>query len=144
MIANGVHTYSTKIEASHLDTFGHVNHATYLVILEQARWDILEELGIGFHRIQREKIGPVILEARIRYLRELTYGDEIKIESRFSSRENRVGKVVQEMFRADGELAARAEITFGLIDLKARKLVDPSNDWARLFNSLDADHSKPG
>ena len=36
-----VHEYALVIREQHLDTFGHVNNAKYLEILEEARWDLI-------------------------------------------------------------------------------------------------------
>lgn len=33
-----IHEYPVVIREHHLDTFGHVNNAAYLDILEEARW----------------------------------------------------------------------------------------------------------
>ena len=34
-----VFTYPLLIKETYLDTFGHVNNATYLTLFEEARWD---------------------------------------------------------------------------------------------------------
>ena len=62
---------SMMIKEHHLDTFGHVNNATYLQILEQARWELLNTHGFGLETIQRLQLGPVILECNIKFIREL-------------------------------------------------------------------------
>jgi acyl-CoA thioester hydrolase len=53
------------IRESHLDTFGHVNNATYLSLFEQARWDLIEAGGYGLRVIRQTGLGPVVLEAKI-------------------------------------------------------------------------------
>lgn len=55
----------------HLDTFGHVNNASYLEILEEARWDLITRNGYGLDAVRRLGIGPVVLEAHLRFVREL-------------------------------------------------------------------------
>ena len=45
-----VHDYQLVIREQHLDTFGHVNNAKYLEILEEARWDLITGNGYGLMR----------------------------------------------------------------------------------------------
>jgi acyl-CoA thioester hydrolase len=56
---------------SHIDTFGHVNNAAYLEILEEARWDLITRNGYGLDEVQRRRIGPIVLDVHLRFVREL-------------------------------------------------------------------------
>ena len=38
---NPIYEYEKTILEQHLDTFGHVNNAAYLVLYEEARWDFI-------------------------------------------------------------------------------------------------------
>src|SRR5678815_336967 len=66
-----LHEKTIVISEAHLDSFGHVNNARYLELLEQARWDLITERGHGIDVIRRTRSGPTILEINIRFLREL-------------------------------------------------------------------------
>jgi thioesterase III len=67
-----VFKYQVLIKEHHLDTFGHVNNATYLALLEEARWELLNAHGFGLNAIREQAMGPVILECHIKFLKELT------------------------------------------------------------------------
>ncbi len=41
------HEYQLLIHEGHLDSFGHVNNATYLNLFEEARWDWITARGYG-------------------------------------------------------------------------------------------------
>ena len=56
------HEYRTLVKERHLDSFGHVNNAQYLVLFEEARWDRSTSAGYGMHLVQRKGIGSVILQ----------------------------------------------------------------------------------
>ena len=62
---NLVFTFEKMITEIHLDSFGHVNNAMYLQLLEEARWDFIHKRGFGLGVIQEKKIGPVILDLSI-------------------------------------------------------------------------------
>ena len=119
-----------RISESQLDSFGHLNHARYFELFEQARWDIITERGFGYDVIRRSMTGPVILEASAKFLRELAPRETVVIRSELVSYERKVGKLRQWMVRADGDVACDSIFTFGLFDLERRKLIEPTPEWA--------------
>ena len=121
--------YSILIKEHHLDTFGHVNNATYLVLLEEARWEFLYAYGIDLKTIQTSGTGPIILECHIRFLREITLRQLILIESRMLSWENKIGVMQQTIRNEQGETCAAAQVTFGIFDMNTRKLILPPAEW---------------
>ena len=46
------------VQETHLDFLGHMNNATYLEILEQARWEMITDRGFGIKEIQQQKKDP--------------------------------------------------------------------------------------
>ena len=122
--------YPLTIREHHLDTFGHVNNATYLSILEEARWELITQNGYGLSYIRETGLGPTILEINIKFLKELRLREQISIESQMLSYEGKIGKIVQKMFR-NGEQCCIAEFTVGLFSVKERKLVLPTPEWLK-------------
>jgi len=39
--------YEVQIKEMHLDSFGHVNNAAYVMLYEEARWDFITRNGFG-------------------------------------------------------------------------------------------------
>jgi YbgC/YbaW family acyl-CoA thioester hydrolase len=126
-----VHTYEIQIHERHLDTFGHVNNAVYLDLFEAARWDLITANGYGLDEVQRRKIGPTILEIKLRFVREIRNRERITIKSWLESYTGKVGKFRQQMINAAGELCCDATFVMGLFDLTARKLILPTPEWLR-------------
>jgi thioesterase-3 len=124
------HDKTIIISEAHLDSFGHVNNARYLELLEQARWDLITERGFGIDTIRRSHTGPTILEITIRFLRELAPRDVVTIRTELLSYEKKIGKLQQQMLKADGTLACEAVFTIGLFDLERRRLIEPTPAWA--------------
>jgi acyl-CoA thioesterase FadM len=54
-----------------LDVNGHLNWAHYLHYAEHARWECLRAAGLSFEVMVGAGLGPVNLEANLRFLREL-------------------------------------------------------------------------
>jgi acyl-CoA thioester hydrolase len=124
------HEYRTQIRERHLDNFGHVNNAQYLVLFEEARWEMITSRGYGMKQVMESGIGTVILECTVKFKRELSVRDLIRIDTQLISIEKKIGLIRQHIYReSDGKLAALAEFNMGCFDLKARKLIQPSGEW---------------
>ena len=124
-----VHEKIVVISEAHLDSFGHVNNARYLELLEQARWDLITERGFGIDVIRSTRTGPTILEINIRFMRELSARETIVIRTEMLSYERRSGKLRQQMVKADGNIACEAVFTIGLFDVERRRLIEPTPAW---------------
>lgn len=125
------HVYETLVLEKHLDTFGHVNNAVYLQLLEEARWDLITPGGFGLERVQREQIGPTILGIEIRFKRELRLREKIRIETQVTRYHSKIGELVHTILNEAGEICCEATFRMGLFDLRARKLIDPTPEWLR-------------
>jgi thioesterase III len=126
-----VHLYDIEIHERHLDTFGHVNNATYLDLLEEARWDLITGNGYGLEEIKRRQLGPTILEINLRFVREVRNRERITIKSWTESYSGKICKFQQQMVNQEQTLCCDAAFVIGLFDLQARKLIPPTPEWMR-------------
>ena len=116
-----------------LDTQGHLNQAVYLQYAEHARWECLRAAGLSQDRLLATGVGPVALEATIRYLRELRGGDEVEVTCAFEWGTGRTFQIRQDYRRLDGTAVAQLTGVGGLLDLNLRKLVaDPGARFREL------------
>lgn len=122
-------SYSTMIRESHLDSFGHVNNAVYLQLLEEARWEFITARGYGLDIVAKTGVGPTILEFNLRFKKELRLRQKITIVSQGISYDRKIGKLKQEIYNEAGELCFEGIMTYGLFDTKERKLVLPTPEW---------------
>ncbi len=125
-----VFSYPTYIKEVHLDLYGHMNNASYLEILEEARWDLITKNGFGVEMISETGMGPTILEVKLKYLKELKARDQIDIQTQVLSYQKKIGVLEQKIMRRN-EVCAHAEFVFGLFDLKERKLILPTPEWLK-------------
>lgn len=121
--------YSLLIREHHLDTFDHINNATYLQILEEARWEFITRRGYGLQKVQQTQMGPVVLEFNIQFKKEITLRENILIQSEVISYDKKIGILRQDIFDESKELCCAAKMTFGLFDLAQRKLMLPTEEW---------------
>ena len=129
MTTYALHRYPITIRESHLDTFGHVNNATYLELFEEARWELITSKGYGMETIRSTGLGPVILDITIKFRKELRLRAEVIIETQTTAYGSKIGKLRQQMVSSDGTVFCEADFTVGLFDLTSRKLVPPTPEW---------------
>lgn len=122
-------SYKLLIRESHLDTYGHVNNARYLDMYEEARWQLVTDRGYGFKKVHESGQGPVILEVNLKFMKELRLREEITITTELIDYPGKVGRLKQQMIKPDGTVASEAVFVFGLFDLKARKMIEPTPEW---------------
>lgn len=136
-----VHEFPLVIHEGHLDTFGHVNNATYLQLFEQARWDWITRGGYGLAKIQETQRGPIILDCTVQFRREVTNRQPVVIRSWIDEMRPKIAKVRQDVVASAtagavaGEPGAFCSATFTMafFDLAARRIIEPSEAWLDAF-----------
>lgn len=135
---NEIYRCPLVIKEQHLDTFGHVNNAVYLMLLEEARWEFISPRGFSVTEIQKNGLGPTVLEFNIKFKKELKLRQKIVIESQTISYEKKIGYLRQDILNEAGEVCCQAILTVGLFDTRERKLVLPTAEWKRAIGLKDA------
>jgi YbgC/YbaW family acyl-CoA thioester hydrolase len=123
--------YELVIKEHHLDTFGHVNNATYLQLFEEARWELITARGFGMAEIMKRRQGPVVLEVQIKFMKELKLREKIRINFETLDYKGKIGHFKQQMINDRGDVACEAAFTVGFFDLNVRKLIDPTEEWKK-------------
>ncbi len=126
-----IERYRLTVKETHLDFMGHMNNATYLEIFADARWDVITHRGYGIDQIRATGQGPVILGVELKFLKELRLRESFEVTTELLEYRSKTGKLLQKMIKSDGTVAAEAIFTFGLFDVKLRKLVDATPEWRK-------------
>ena len=126
-------TYELIIKEHHLDSYRHVNNATYLSLYEEARWEVCTQRGYSYKEIHESGLGPIILGVEVKFLKELKLREKIDITFEVVSYEGKLFKLKQQMIKADGKVASEAIFTGGFFDLKQRKLILPNEQWQKVM-----------
>lgn len=126
-----VHEYRLQIQEKDIDLLGHVNNATYFQLLEEARWAMITPLGWGREDVLKKQVSPIVLDARIRFKRELLKGENVLIRTWCHGAQGKTCQVGQSVLKPNHKEACEASFTMGLMDLKTRKLIQPPENWWR-------------
>jgi thioesterase-3 len=131
MISTQVFEYPLMIRESQVDTLGHINNATYLVIFEDARWDLITKNGFGLKEVHEKMVSPVILEINIKYLKEVRARTNAVVKTQSIDFQGKIGKLKQTLELDGGVAACEAIVTYGVFDLRTRKLILPTPEWLK-------------
>jgi len=71
--------FKYKVRLDDLDYMGIVGNSQWMVFLERARIDLLESINFPFSEMKKQKIGGVVAEANIKFLKPAFVDDEIEI-----------------------------------------------------------------
>ena len=108
---------------------GHVNHATYLQLMEEARWHLYNYYDYTRKMVSKEQKGPIVLEAHIKYRKEILLDEIVTIETTCLEYSGALGKMLQTIYKENGKKSCQAELVFGMFDLQKRKLLRPKGFW---------------
>lgn len=77
--------YAHKVQYYETDQMGIVHHSNYIRWFEEARTDILEQLGMGYHVMEEEGVLSPVLEAHAVYKSMTRYGETVIIRVKVKS-----------------------------------------------------------
>jgi pimeloyl-ACP methyl ester carboxylesterase len=107
------------------DAFGHVNQASFVALLERARWNALAT-GPGMDAFTRHEAWPAIRKTTIEFYRQVFPGDGIRFSIEFQ-REGQTSFFVRQIARKVGDegTVAEAEFLFTCIGKDGRPVPVP-------------------
>jgi acyl-CoA thioester hydrolase len=122
----------------HVDPNGHVANMTYLEYAVDTRIAFFAANGFPPTSFLNEGFGPVIKSDFVEYFRETVMLDRLRvtIENAGNSGDFSRFKVVNAIYKVDGEMAARVTTVGGWLDLKSRKLMEPPDIIKAAWRSL--------
>jgi len=121
--------YEMVIKENHLDSFGHVNNAVYMQIFEEARWEFITINGYGLNEIHKLKKGPIVLEANLKFIKEIKLREKINIETICTDAKSKILNLTQKIINSKSEICTEANFVLAFFDLEARKILNPTPEW---------------
>ena len=68
-----------KVRNYHCDSYGHVNNAQYLTLLEEARTEFMDELGCPLEGYIKQGLYITVTEVHIKYRKPAVTGDRLEV-----------------------------------------------------------------
>ena len=123
-----------------MDFNQHMRNAAYLGGSEDCRMRFLADRGFTMEEFRKRKLGPVVLEDRLTYKKELGLLEGFRVELALAAitKDGRRMKVRNTFVReSDGAVCAVVESVVIWFDLTTRKQVQPPEELKAAWQSLE-------
>lgn len=131
-----IHNHEIKVRGFHTDMFGHVNNARYLELLEEARWELLEQ-HMNYNKWAEMGTAFIVVNINISYRNPAKLGDILEIQSSIEKLGGKSGIVHQEIYLKGKEhKVVDADVTFVIIDTKTNKAIKIEGEMFQVLNNL--------
>ncbi len=111
-----IHETTFKIRTFHTDAFGHVNNSKYLELLEEARWQFAEQIGL-IPLLTENNLGFIIIDLSVRFRVPICEGDTIQVSTSLITLGSASGDVKQLVHKqGDKQIALKSMYHFILIN----------------------------
>lgn len=129
-------TYRTRW--ADMDPNGHMRHSAYADYAADQRVVLLARWGYGVARFAQLRLGPILFREETRYLKEVSIGEEIRVDGRLVSMtaDGSRWTIVHTIYKSDGRVAATVTVDGAWLDLDRRKLAVPPPDLAAAFATM--------
>ncbi|MBM7059649.1 thioesterase family protein [Pseudomonas sp. UL073] len=119
--------YDFQVAWADLDSNAHVKNSRYLDYVSQARFLFLAEFGFTPQAFAEARLGPVVLEDRVQYRREMRLLQKFKVQMSIGGLSEDGAKfiMVNEVLNEKGELCAKVTTQAAWFSLASRKITPP-------------------
>jgi acyl-CoA thioester hydrolase len=113
-----------------MDANAHMANFAYLNKCVDARMSFFKARGFPVSEFAKRRIGPVVRRDELEYHREIGLLEEVSVTLELAgmAQDGSRFRLVSEILKKDGKLAARVRSEGGWMDLVARKLIAPPAD----------------
>ena len=132
-----------RIEPQWIDYNGHLNVAYYNVLFDRAVDEVYELIGLGPGYLERHKHSTMVVEAHVRYLRELHDGDPVRVTVQLLDYDaKRIHLFEQLLHATENWVSATSESMTLHVDMTARKVAPFPDDVLRALAAMKAAHAR--
>jgi acyl-CoA thioester hydrolase len=121
-----------------MDFNSHMKNTAFLDKSADVRMMFFADNGFPMSEFSRLNLGPVVMKDEIEYCREIGLLHEVRVVLAMAglSEDGSRFMMRNEIYRADGKLAAKITSTGGWLDLTERRLVAPPGRLLQVLQSL--------
>ena len=125
-----------RIEPPWIDYNGHLNVAYYHVLFDRAVDEVYELIGLGPAYLERHQHSTMVVEAHVRYLRELKLEDPVRVSVQLIDYDAKRIHLFEELKHATaGWVSATSENMTLSVDMTTKKVAPFHDSVLRLLNA---------
>ena len=131
-----------QIEPQWIDYNGHLNVAYYNVLFDRAVDELYELVGLGPAYLERTKHSTMVVEAHVRYLREIKLNEAVRVFVQLLDYDAKRIHLFQELRHATEDwLSATSETMTLSVDMTAKKVAPFDDGVLRELARMQAAHA---
>jgi acyl-CoA thioester hydrolase len=131
-----------RLEPQWIDYNGHLNVAYYNVLFDRAVDEVYELLGLGPTYLERTKHSTMVVEAHVRYLRELKLDDPVRVTVQLLDYDAKRIHMFEELRHATGNwVSATSENMTLSVDMTAKKVAPFSSSVQKALAVMKTAHA---
>ena len=121
-----------------LDPNFHMRHSVYSDYAADTRMAGLDAIGISKSMLMKLKIGPILFNEFIEYFKEIGPNEEFTVDfvTLGGSKKGHKWKMCNNIYKANGDLAAKITVMGAWFDLAARKVTAPPEEMKSLLDKV--------
>ncbi|MGH6727629.1 MAG: thioesterase family protein [Pseudolabrys sp.] len=132
-----------RIEPQWIDYNGHLNVAYYNVLFDRAVDEIYELVGLGPAYLERTRHSTMVVEAHVRYLRELHENDPVRVSAQLLDYDAKRIHLYEELHHAtEGWLSATSENMTLSVDMTSKKVAPFHDSVLRTLGRMKVAHAR--
>lgn len=128
--------YERKVNYYETDQMGIVHHSNYIRWMEEARIELLSEIGMPYDKMEEEGVLIPVLSASCEYRQSFRFGDTFRIHVypiEFNGVKMKLGYQIYN--KETGALHSVGETGHCFLD-KSMKLIRMKKDYPKLYNGF--------
>jgi thioesterase-3 len=138
------HMRTIRIRGYHCDFYGHLNHARYLELMEEARWSYLED-SLDLADWKEKNLGIVVAALTIQYLRPVPVDTLLEIHSEMGDMGAKTGIINQVLINGgSGKRVAEAAVTFAVVNTRTGLAVPLEGEVRQVFEAQGSGKGSSG
>jgi acyl-CoA thioester hydrolase len=131
-----------KIEPQWIDYNGHLNVAYYNVLFDRAVDEVYEPLGLGPNYLKRTKHSTMVVEAHVRFLREVHETDPLRVSVQLLDYDAKRIHFFETLLHAtESWVSATCETMTLHVDMTAKKVTPFPDDVLHKLARMKAAHA---
>ncbi|MBK5285451.1 MAG: acyl-CoA thioesterase [Bacteroidia bacterium] len=129
--------HRTKVEVrfADMDSFGHVNNASFLTFIEQARIKYFDDIS-GWH-YDASKEGVILAHASLNFIRPLDFKESLSVLTLCTGIGNKSISLVHRIIAGEKEEVATAESVVVAFDYTSMKSVSVPQKWRDAIDKFE-------
>lgn len=126
-------TYEIRVMEEDIDSLGHVNYNKYISFSERAMGDWHEKIGLNWEEMARRKMGTVVVNINISYIKEARLGEVLKVITIPEKLGTKSFVITQEIYNQRNERITEITKKFVMFDISKREGIVVIDEIARNF-----------